>query len=147
MCTLILAHRVVPGTPLVVLANRDEMLGRPSRAPSLLCRDPAIFCGQDAKDGGTWCGVNEHGLFVGLTNLTLYPPDPERRSRGLLCLEMLRRKTAREVRDALAGVGSDDYNAFNLVAGGARAEDLGVQVLQPGESMSAQMTIEVSAAP
>jgi aldose 1-epimerase len=38
-------------------------------------------------------------------------------------------------------------NAINLVAGGARAEDLGVQVLQPGESMSAQMTIEVSAAP
>jgi aldose 1-epimerase len=37
-------------------------------------------------------------------------------------------------------------NAVSLVAAGARAEDLGLQVLQPGESMTAQMTIEVEPA-
>lgn len=36
-------------------------------------------------------------------------------------------------------------NAVNLVAAGLRAEDLGLQVLQPGESLSAQMRIEVEA--
>ncbi|WP_137893809.1 aldose 1-epimerase [Ramlibacter sp. 2FC] len=36
-------------------------------------------------------------------------------------------------------------NAANLVAAGQRAEDLGLRVLQPGETMSAQMRIEVEA--
>ncbi|RYF42506.1 MAG: aldose 1-epimerase, partial [Comamonadaceae bacterium] len=38
-------------------------------------------------------------------------------------------------------------NAHNLVAAGADAQSLGLVVLQPGESMSAQMTIEVERAP
>ena len=37
-------------------------------------------------------------------------------------------------------------NAVNLVAAGADAQALGLVVLQPGESMSAQMTIEVEQA-
>jgi aldose 1-epimerase len=37
-------------------------------------------------------------------------------------------------------------NAINLVAAGADAAALGLVVLQPGESMSAQMTIEAQAA-
>jgi aldose 1-epimerase len=36
-------------------------------------------------------------------------------------------------------------NAVQLVASGARAEDLGLATLQPGETMMAQMTIEVEA--
>lgn len=38
-------------------------------------------------------------------------------------------------------------NAVNLVAAGADAQALGLVVLQPGESMSAQMAIEVERAP
>ena len=34
-------------------------------------------------------------------------------------------------------------NAVNLMAAGAQADTLGLQILQPGESTSAQMTIEV----
>ena len=34
-------------------------------------------------------------------------------------------------------------NAINLVAAGASAEALGLKILQPGESLTAQMTIEV----
>ena len=37
-------------------------------------------------------------------------------------------------------------NAVHLYAGGAPAQELGLRVLQPGESMMAQMTIEVGPA-
>ena len=38
-------------------------------------------------------------------------------------------------------------NAVHLYAQGAPAEDLGLRILQPGETMVAQMAIEVEAAP
>jgi aldose 1-epimerase len=38
-------------------------------------------------------------------------------------------------------------NAVNLAAAGADADALGLVILQPGESMSAQMAIEVEKAP
>ena len=122
MCTLVLIHRVLDAAPLVVLANRDEMLGRPSVGPRLVRREPAVFCGLDQKEGGTWCGLNEHGLFVGLTNLTLHAPDPTKRSRGLLCLDMLGCRSLDQVHGAVSATGAGAYNPFNLVASdGTRA--------------------------
>lgn len=116
MCTLVLVHELVPGVPIVVLANRDEMLERPSLSPRLVRRDPAVFCGQDQREGGTWCGVNSHGLVVGLTNLTLRTPDPARRSRGLLCLDMLSLTSFADVQQAMKELEPHAYNPFQLVA-------------------------------
>jgi uncharacterized protein with NRDE domain len=122
MCTLVIAHRVPGHAPLVVLANRDEMLDRAARGPGLLATAPARFGGRDEREGGTWCGLSERGLFVGVTNLTLRPPDPTRRSRGLLCLDMLALRDASEVADAAGALGAGAYNGFNLVASdGVRA--------------------------
>lgn len=139
MCTLILMHHVVPSMPLLVLANRDEMIDRPSRAPSLLRRNPAVFCGRDEKEGGTWCGINEHGVFVGLTNLTLRAPEPGRRSRGLLCTDMLLCVTAAEAEQAARHLQAQLYNPFNLVVSdGVHAfrvqydDETTVELLAPG---------------
>ena len=72
MCTLILLDRVVPGVPVVVAANRDEFYARPAAPPALFRSDEAgrasFVAPQDLEAGGTWMGVNEHGLFAGLTN-------------------------------------------------------------------------------
>jgi uncharacterized protein with NRDE domain len=116
MCTLVVAHRVVEHASVVVLANRDEFLARPSVAPAVRDRKPSMFCGLDAKGGGTWFGVNAFGLVVGLTNLTLRMPAPELRSRGLLCMDMLELRTAQLVREALEALPAKAYNPFNLVA-------------------------------
>ncbi len=121
MCTLIVAHQVVPGVPLLVVANRDEFLSRPSHPPAVRDRSPKVFCGLDGKDGGTWFGINAFGLVVGLTNLTLRLPDPSLRSRGLLCLDMLALRDVPQVRDALASIGPGTYNPFNLVAADGRS--------------------------
>lgn len=116
MCTLILVHRLLSEAPLLVVANRDEYLNRPAMPPRVVQQAPRVFCGIDELGKGTWAGLNEHGLFVGVTNLTIRLPDPSCRSRGLLCLELLGCKSAKDVSDALSEVQPDSYNPFNLVA-------------------------------
>jgi len=115
MCVLALWLGVDPRAPLIVAANRDESLARPSAPPSEV--EPGIVAGRDLQSGGTWLGFNKHGLFVAVTNRKTPPRGADALSRGLLALETLRcRKlpcvegiVERRVRDhAIAG--------FNLVA-------------------------------
>ena len=116
MCTLVLAHRVVADLPLIVLANRDEFLDRPALPPGLIRSGPDVFGGLDEQAGGTWLGVNQHGLLVGLTNLAGTLPDPSRRSRGLLVMDLLTLRSAAEVHDALSRIGRDACNPFRVIA-------------------------------
>lgn len=70
MCTLIVLHRCVAGSPLVVAANRDEFLDRPAEGLAIRQRAAgSILSPLDLEAGGTWLGLNERGVFVGLTNL------------------------------------------------------------------------------
>lgn len=115
MCVLAMWLGMDPARPFVVAANRDESLSRPSAPPAEI--EPGVVAGRDLESGGTWLGMNKHGLFVAVTNRRSPPRPPGALSRGLLALETLRcRKLAcvegiveRRVRDhAFAG--------FNLVA-------------------------------
>lgn len=103
MCLLLLLHRVHPEFPIVVAANRDERFDRPSLPPEL-SPDGSILAPRDARAGGTWIGVNRHGLFAGLTNRSAAPVDPALPSRGAICRTALsetsaRSATARVVRE------------------------------------------------
>jgi uncharacterized protein with NRDE domain len=120
MCTLIVLHRCVPETPLVVAANRDEFLGRPAEGPAL--RDTPegrLLAPLDRRAGGTWLGVNEHGLFAAVTNRRCEDPDPNRRSRGLIVMDALRARSAREAADEIEALERDAYNPFNLLVADA----------------------------
>ncbi len=88
MCVLAVFIDLWPGRPLVVAANRDEYLERPSAPPQEL--EPGIVGGRDLRAGGTWLGANRHGLLVALTNRRAPSRTPESYSRGLLALEALR---------------------------------------------------------
>ena len=58
MCLLVVASRVVDGEPLIVGANRDEVLERPSTAVMVLDEGPPrIVGGRDEISGGTWLAV------------------------------------------------------------------------------------------
>ena len=118
MCILMVIHRVLPDYPIVVAANRDEYYDRPSQGPSLLGNSPRIWGGRDDRAGGTWMGLNEHGVVVGLTNRRLYaeqPTYPQRRSRGWVCLEALQGRTASEAAESLMNQPPQRYNPFNLL--------------------------------
>lgn len=122
MCTLVVLHRAIPGVPLLVAANRDEFFARRSEGPALR-RTPggiAVVAPRDARGGGTWLGVNSHGLFAALTNVGGEEPDPARRSRGLLVLDALESETAAEAASRIEGMGADRHNPFNLCVADAR---------------------------
>ena len=141
MCTLALYFQVFPDYPLVVAANRDESLNRPSAPPLLLQETPWIFGGKDLLAGGTWLGVNQSGLVAGLLNRhTPEPPDSYRRSRGLLCLDALGSTTAHAAVRFVQAEPAARYNPFNLLVADANdayvvhtVADTGhVQKLEPG---------------
>ena len=118
MCILMVIHRVLPAYPIIVAANRDEYYDRPTQGPCLLGHSPRIWGGRDVRAGGTWMGLNEHGIVVGLTNRRLHAEqvnDPQRRSRGMVCLEALHGRTAAEAAHTLVGQPPQRYNPFNLL--------------------------------
>lgn len=115
MCTLIALHRRVPGAPLVVAANRDEFHARPAEPPAIRpTAAGATLAPRDARAGGTWLGLSGRGLFAAVTNLRCDDPDPRRRSRGLLVLDVLGEPDAGSAARRLDELGAGLYNPFNL---------------------------------
>lgn len=102
--------------PLLVAANRDEFLDRPATEPIVLAYDPWVVGGQDLTAGGTWLGVNQARVVVGVLNRRRpHGSDPRRRSRGLLCLELLQAGGFGPASDLLRRARGEHYNAFNLL--------------------------------
>lgn len=120
VCTLIIAWRVFAEAPVVVAANRDEALDRPSTPPSAIPGDPAIVAPRDERAGGTWLGYNDHGLLVGISNRWTADDLEGERSRGQFVLDLLGSRTAGEGATAVEdAVKSATYAPFNLVVADA----------------------------
>ncbi len=120
MCLLVVAWQLVAGEPLIVGANRDEVLERPSTPVTVLdAGPPRILGGRDELSGGTWLAVNEHGVCAGLTNQPLGDAkDPTRRSRGELPLALAGTTSARGAADSLLATSRPgDYNGSWLLVG------------------------------
>ncbi|MFN5916941.1 MAG: NRDE family protein, partial [Planctomycetota bacterium] len=68
------------------------------------------------RSGGTWLGVNQHGVFVGICNRRVFEPLGSNRSRGLLVKEVLKAPTSRlALERALEESRKHRFEAFNLV--------------------------------
>lgn len=140
MCTMVLFYKVSETYPLIVASNRDERYGRPSSPPGILADRPHIIGGRDLKAGGTWMGVNEFGLWVGIANRAAPElPDPSRRSRGLLCIDLLRKRSSHHILSELPELALDDYNPLILAAvdrdsgfAATNGPDGDPKVLEPG---------------
>ena len=115
MCTLAALVGASPSIPLVVAANRDEFLARPAVPPFLWPGSPRVLSPRDEVAGGTWLGLNEHALFVGVTNRHGGPPDKSRKSRGALVAEALRAPSAKALHERLVGLDPRAYNPFHLL--------------------------------
>ncbi|MFQ5850083.1 MAG: NRDE family protein [Candidatus Binatia bacterium] len=117
MCTLALYFQEFSESPLIVAANRDEFFSRPSASPQVLVGDPLVFGGKDLLAGGTWLGVNQHGLLVGILNRRSAEGKDKvhGRSRGLLCLDLLRTKNPAQACEFLKGEKASTYQPFNLL--------------------------------
>jgi uncharacterized protein with NRDE domain len=117
VCTLALYFKVFDHYPIVVAANRDERYDRPSAPPEVIRQNPTIVAGKDLVAGGTWLGVNQHGLVVGILNRrTDQDQNPANaRSRGLLCLDLLGLESAAYAAAHLREHQTAVYQPFTVV--------------------------------
>ncbi|PJZ86512.1 NRDE family protein [Leptospira harrisiae] len=142
MCLVVIAYKVHPDYPLVVVSNRDEFFERPTETLHLWDSSPNIIAGKDLKAGGTWLGANSSGKVSFLTNVRNLrkSPHPHPKSRGKLVLDFLQSNkelTSRSYREEVFSNASE-YEGFNLfVYDGKDANYIGgdplhVLELEPG---------------
>jgi hypothetical protein len=146
MCTVVLLIRPGHRWPLLLAANRDELLDRPWDPPAAYWpAQPGVIAGRDRLGGGTWMGINRQGVVAAVLNRPgSLGPAAGKRSRGELPLLALRHGSASEAAAAVVNLDAGAWRSFNLVLadrdGAAFVRGLGhghpeVQRLTPGLHM------------
>src|SRR5215469_8832020 len=117
MCTVVLLIRPGHAWPLLLAANRDEMLERAWDPPAAHWSDqPGVIAGRDRSGGGTWMGVNHDGVVAAVLNRPgSLGPAAGKRSRGELPLLALARPSATAAAAAIATLDAAAWRSFNLV--------------------------------
>ena len=117
MCLILFAWKSVPGSRLIVAANRDEWFGRPAHRADFWQDQPSILAGRDDQAGGTWLGVTRAGRFAALTN---YRNPLDKRSdapsRGELVASFLSGSGTAEAFVNSLHTSASAYNGFSLLA-------------------------------
>jgi hypothetical protein len=121
MCTLLILLRPGDPWPVILAGNRDEMEQRPWRAPGRHWPDlPEVTAGLDLLAGGSWMGINDHGLAAVVMNRSgTLGPAPGHRSRGTLVLRALEHVGAAQAWDALRHLEPSAFRPFNLIVADA----------------------------
>ena len=119
MCLIAIAIGQHPRWPLVIAANRDEFLQRPSAALDWWHDEGGALPwlgGRDLHAGGTWMALNTQGRIAMLTNVRdLDRHVPTAPSRGAIVPAWLTTRASAD--DFWPGIASRGCNPFNLLAG------------------------------
>lgn len=125
MCLVAFAIGASERWPLVIAANRDEFLARPTLplARWQTASGQEIISGRDVRAGGTWMGMTPNGRIAFLTNVRQASPEAAPRSRGELVTRWL--EGAGDAASFVAELekakgGGAAYGGFNLVLGDLR---------------------------
>src|SRR5437764_11706760 len=104
MCTLVILRRPDHHWPVLIGANRDEMIDRPALPPGRHWPDrPEVVAGLDQLAGGAWLGLNDLGVAAAVLNRQgSLGPAPGPRSPGQLVLEALDHADAADAAAALS---------------------------------------------
>jgi uncharacterized protein with NRDE domain len=140
MCLLALFYRVVEDAPVVVGANREEYFARGGMPPQLLDGPVRAMAGIDPVAGGTWLGLNAHGVLIAVTNRPNSQLPMQPRSRGLLTRQLLGCVSAAQaVEMATRELDSGRYAGCNFLCADAESavvihagDWLRVRMLPPG---------------
>lgn len=119
MCLIAFAINASSPWPLVIAANRDEYVERPT-TPLARWETPSgatIISGRDLRAGGAWFGVTPDGRVAFLTNVREADALPALRSRGELVTQWL--ESRGDARAFVAGLETEHnhFGGFNLVLG------------------------------
>lgn len=116
MCVIILAWKVHPDYPLILIANRDEFYDRDTLPAARWVDNASIIAGRDGERDGTWGGVTDQGRVAGLTNFRdgkVYDGFP--RSRGQLTADFLKGTCGAE--EYLKTIEGEYYGGYTLLVG------------------------------
>jgi uncharacterized protein with NRDE domain len=133
-------YKKLSDAPLLVALNREEHPDRETLHPKIQSGRPRSVCGVDQQFGGTWAGVNQHGLFVAVVNCPKKVLPAEPRSRGLLCRELLGCQNAEEAmdmaqRELLTGCyAGANFVCIDRMSGGVvhGGNDVDIELFKPG---------------
>src|SRR5713101_6130635 len=117
MCTVVILRWPEHAWPVVIGANRDEMIDRPAMPPGRHWPDwMEVVGGLDLEAGGSWLGVNDWGVAAAILNRQgSLGPATGMRSRGELVLEALDHADAVAAAAALTHLDPAAYRTFNLI--------------------------------
>ena len=117
MCTLVILRRPEHAWPVVIGANRDEMIARPAMPPGRHWPDRAeVVAGLDLEAGGSWLGVNDWGVTAAILNRHgSLGRAASLRSRGEIVLDALDHADAVAAAAALSHLDPAAYRTFNLI--------------------------------
>ena len=116
MTTFVIATRFYEDSALSVAANHDDLLSDEKTTFGVLQnRQPCVVGPMDEHGSNPWLGINQYGLFCGLTNRMGAYPNKALRTRGQLVLNALMARNARDAVERLLDIDATHYNAFHLV--------------------------------
>lgn len=103
---------------LIVAANRDEALNRPTDQAAFWEDFPSILAGRDLLQMGTWLGITKTGRFAALTNYrNLDDHDSKKTSRGEIVTNFLSQQVDAEHYLQTLKHDQNKYNGFNTIVG------------------------------
>jgi Transport and Golgi organisation 2 len=114
VCTVVVLIRP---EQILLAANRDERVDRPWDPPAGWWPGrPGVVAGRDRTGGGSWMGINRHGVVATVLNRPgTLGPAIGKRSRGDLPLIALEHPTAAEATEALTRLDASLWRGFNMV--------------------------------
>ena len=115
MCLIVFSWQPKSLTPLVLVANRDELYQRAARTVHHWEDHPDLLGGRDLEAGGTWLAVNTLGKFAAVTNFREIPVIKGKKSRGALVSDFLTGDDNAEDYLKKTHLHADDYAGFNLI--------------------------------
>lgn len=117
MCILVTLRRPGHKWPLILGANRDEIVTRPWAPPGRHWPDrPDVVAGLDRLAGGSWLGLNGRGVVAAMLNRrNSLGPAPGMLSRGQLVIEALDHGSADAAATVLGRMDASPYRPFNMV--------------------------------
>ncbi len=123
LCSVVILRRSGHTWPLILAANRDEMIERAWDPPARHWPDRAdVVAGRDRLCNGTWLGLNDHGVVAAVLNrVGSLGPAAGKRSRGELVLEALDHADAQSAAEQLRHLDPSGYRSFNLMVADGQA--------------------------
>ncbi|RJX32591.1 MAG: NRDE family protein [Oxalobacter sp.] len=118
MCLIVFAWQLMPASPLVAAANRDEFYDRPAASAQWWKDHPHIYAGRDLQGGGTWMGVTKCSRFAAITNVRA-PSEfrADAPSRGALVKDYLASDISPQKYIEKIAKEADPFNGYNLLIG------------------------------